>query len=682
MNSMEGGAGLEVTIRPVRDVVKLENGLSIKDLKNLKNNILKAQMAKLKEEKERRLKVAAYCRVSTLQEEQELSFQTQLAYFSFLVLSNPSWALAGIYADKGLSGTNTESRDDFKRMIEDAKHGKIDMIITKSISRFSRNVVDVLETIKTLNELDPPVICYFQKEGIKTNDPQSTLLLSLMAALAEDEIISLSNNITWGIKSFAKRGIITRTTDIYGYRITENREWNIVEEEAAVVRLMYRLYVSGKSIYEIIEHLNKKKIPSPNGNEYWDYNTIRSILASEKYIGDYIFQKTYTPDTVGSKPRVNRGQVPQYYIEEHHEPIVDKGIYEKAQEILNQNKRKITCEARKDGTAGRESYYQKFYCSECGGLISRNSSSSYDSKEGSAWRCRNSYKIVGSTCNIKRMILEQYLDYNFVLTLEAIKKSHEFRKMMEAYLESLDLKSRDLSHMNLLEEQIENLNQELYRAVDTQIQKDGQDTNQINQIISGIISLRQQLQVYWDRMEKLKRDRNRLEKLLKYCEKTKPISFKEFHHMRPRIKPGDSIYATTNNARNSSYIDPAGADYFPEDVFREQVISGTIDGDGRIKYKFAEGVEFGVDMIYEEYKKTFEKEKAKIQLEELLNSSEVMEMKELCKTAKTTKEIRTHLGIESNNSFDKRILKPLCKAGKLKQERGNTSNYWIYSWVE
>ena len=310
-----------------------------------------------------------------------------------------------------------------------------------------------------------------EKEGIKTNDPQSTLLLSLMAALAEDEIISLSNNITWGIKSFAKRGIITRTTDIYGYRITENREWNIVEEEAAVVRLMYRLYVSGKSIYEIIEHLNKKKIPSPNGNEYWDYNTIRSILASEKYIGDYIFQKTYTPDAVGSKPRVNRGQVPQYYIEEHHEPIVDKGIYEKAQEILNQNKRKITCEARKDGTAGRESYYQKFYCSECGGLISRNSSSSYDSKEGSAWRCRNSYKIVGSTCNIKRMILEQYLDYNFVLTLEAIKKSHEFRKMMEAYLESLDLKSRDLSHMNLLEEQIENLNQELYRAVDTQIQK-------------------------------------------------------------------------------------------------------------------------------------------------------------------------------------------------------------------
>ena len=183
-------------------------------------------------------------------------------------------------------------------------------------------------------------------------------------------------------------------------------------------------------------------------------------------------------------------------------------------------------------------------------------------------------------------------------------------------------------------------------------------------------------------MEKLKRDRNRLEKLIKYCEKRKPISFKGFHHMRPRIKPGDSIYATTNNARNSSYIDPAGEDYFPEDVFRKQVISGTIDSDGRIKYKFAEGVEFGVDMIYEEYKKTFEKEKAKIQLEELLNSSEVMEMKELCKTAKTTKEIRTHLGIESNNSFDKRILKPLCKAGKLKQERGNTSNYWIYSWVE
>jgi hypothetical protein len=183
-------------------------------------------------------------------------------------------------------------------------------------------------------------------------------------------------------------------------------------------------------------------------------------------------------------------------------------------------------------------------------------------------------------------------------------------------------------------------------------------------------------------MEKLKRDRKRLEKLLKYCEKMKPLSFREFHHMRPRIKTGDSIYMTTNNARKSSYMDPAGADYFPEDVFREQVISGTIDGDGRIKYKFAEGVEFGVDLTYEEYKELLEKEIEKIQFEELINSSEVMEMKEFCKEGKIPKEIRTHLGITSRMSFDKRILKPLYAAGKLKLERGKASNHWWYSWVE
>jgi DNA invertase Pin-like site-specific DNA recombinase len=673
---------IKSTIKPIKDVIKLEDGMTIRDLGNLKKNILKAKMANLKEEKEKKLKVAAYCRVSTLQEEQKLSFQTQLAYCNFYILCNPSWVLAGIYADKGVSGTKTEFRDDFNRMIEDAKQGKIDMIITKSISRFSRNVVDVLETIKILHDLDPPVSCYFQKEGLKSNDPQASILLSLMATAAQDEIISLSNNITWGIQSLAQRGIIIRITDIYGYHITKNREWHIVEEEAAVVRLMYQLYAAGKSIYKIIEHLNKKKIPSPNFNEYWDYNTIKQILASEKYIGDYNFQKTYTPSLVGSKPRVNRGQVPQYYIEKHHQPIVDKDIYKKVQKILTQNKREITWEARKGGTAGRELYYQKFYCRECGGLISRYRSSCYDSKEGSIWRCRNSYKIVSSTCNVTRTILEQYLDYNFVLTLGKIKKSNAFRNLMKDYFKFLELKPEEQKHMKFLEEQTEKLNQELYRAVDTQVQKNGQDANQINQITSDIINLRQRLQVYWDRMEKLKRDRERLEKLLNYCEKMKPLSFKKFHHMRPRIKPGDSIYMTTNNARNSSYMDPAGADYFPEDLFREQVISGTIDGDGRIKYKFAEGVEFGVDLTYEEYKELLEKEIEKIQFEELINSSEVIEMKEFCKEGKTPKEIRTHLGITSRMSFDKRILKPLYAAGKLKLERGKASNHWWYSWVE
>lgn len=533
-----------------------------------------------------------------------------------------------------------------------------------------------------LKILDLSPSTHGEKEGLKSNDPQASILLSLMATAAQDEIISLSNNITWGIQSLAQRGIIIRITDIYGYHISKNREWHIVEEEAAVVRLMYQLYAAGKSIYKIMEHLNRKKIPSPNCNEYWDYNTIKQILASEKYIGDYNFQKTYTPSLVGSKPRVNRGQVPQYYIEKHHQPIVEKDIYKKVQKILTQNKREITWEARKGGTAGRELYYQKFYCRECGGLISRYRSSCYDSKEGSIWRCRNSYKIVSSTCNVTRTILEQYLDYNFVLTLGKIKKSNAFRNLMKDYFKFLELKPEEQKHMKFLEEQTEKLNQELYRAVDTQVQKNGQDANQINQITSDIINLRQRLQVYWDRMEKLKRDRERLEKLLNYCEKMKPLSFKKFHHMRPRIKPGDSIYMTTNNARNSSYMDPAGADYFPEDLFREQVISGTIDGDGRIKYKFTEGVEFGVDLTYEEYKELLEKEIEKIQFEELINSSEVIEMKEFCKEGKTPKEIRTHLGITSRMSFDKRILKPLYAAGKLKLERGKASNHWWYSWVE
>jgi DNA invertase Pin-like site-specific DNA recombinase len=666
---------------PMRDVVVLERGLSIKDLGDLKKNILKNRMSQLKQEEKKKLRVAAYCRVSTEMDEQKLSLQTQLAYYNYKILSNPLWELAGIYADEGVSGTITEHRDDFNRMIEDAKKGKIDMIITKSISRFSRNVVDVLGTLKTLHELEPPCVCYFEKENLKSNDPNSSLILSLMATVAEEEIVSLSNSITWGVQSLAQRGTISRRTDMYGYTIDKNREWHIVEEEAEAVRLMYQLFIEGKNIFEIVEHLNELGIKSPKGSDYWNYNTIREILRNEKYLGDYEFQKYYTK-VAGSVRKANYGQVPKYYIEEHHQAIIDRETFENAQKVFEDRKRNPVKNERKDGTAGREIYYKKFTCAECGHVVARYRSTTYYSREGSAWRCFNSFQKLGSTCNVSISFDERYMDYCFVDTLRKIKTSEDFRHQIKAHLRKLDLTKKELQHKEHLEKQMEALNQELYKAVDTEIQKNGKNTQLINQITDDIIQLREQHYKYIERLEQLEEDKERLEKLLKYCEKMKPFSLKTFHNMRPRIKPGDSVYSKTNSARDVSYMDLEGEDHLPEEVFIEYVLSATIDKAGEIKFKFAEGAEFGSGLDYEKYKERFEKQKKKIQMEELLISAEVQEVKEFCKEYRKPKEIREHLGIKSEISYRKRIQEPLYKAGKLMTNDAKVTQLRMYRWAD
>jgi|GEM_PF-36968 len=661
------------------DVTKLENGLNIKDLDNLKHSILKAQYEQIK--KDKKLRVAAYCRVSTHMEEQKTSLQTQLAYYNYKIISTSNWELAGIYVDEGLSGKSTENRDSFNRMIKDACRGKIDMIITKSVSRFSRNVLDVLETVKLLNELEPPVPVYFEKEKIYSDDKSAGMLLSLMAVSAQDQVLALANNISWGLQNLAKRGIITRRTDMYGYTIDEDGSWFIVEDEAKVVREIFQLYMGGSEISDIILFLNRKGIKSPKGIDYWDPNTIRAMLRNEKYIGDYEYQRKYTVDTMTGKRRMNRGQVPKYYIEGHHIPIIEKHIYESVQKLIKENRREPVPDARKAGTAGRESYYQKFYCGECGAVMSRYGSSIYDSREGSKWRCNHSYRVVTLNCSAKTF-MEKYMDYNFVKTLEEIKRSKKFRALIRKSLSNLELTPSELEDKEMIEEQIEKLNQQLYNAVDMEVQKNGKDTNLINNITEKIIKLRERQLVYIQRLEKHEEEQERFKNLMKYCEKTYFISFRTFHNMRPRIQQGESLYLTSNAIKNSTYMDLDGVDHFPEEVFAEYVLSGSINQEGRIKFKFADDIEFGIKMSYEDYQQQFEEEKLKIQWEEFIHSEEVTKLKEFCKVPRKPIEIKEHLGISSNTSFYKRIKNPLQKAGLIELVDSKSNRNRKYKWID
>ena len=260
-------------------------------------------------------KEAAYARVSMQSERMLHSLSAQVSYYSGLIQKNPDWEYAGVYADDFISGTNTVKRDEFKRMLADCEAGKIDIILTKSISRFARNTVDLLETVRHLKDLGVEV--RFEKERIRSMDGDGELMLTILASFAQEESRSISDNVKWGIRKRMQNGIPNGHFRIYGYR-WEGDELVIVPEEAETVRRIYRAYLEGKSPSYIARQLSASGIPSPSGKANWRPETVKSILTNEKYKGDAVLQKTFCTDFLTKKFKANEGEVPQYYVENSH----------------------------------------------------------------------------------------------------------------------------------------------------------------------------------------------------------------------------------------------------------------------------------------------------------------------------------------------------------------------------
>ena len=278
--------------------------------------------------------VGAYCRVSTNLDVQKASLETQMAAYEKIIRDHPGWVLAGIYADKGLSGTSVNHRTEFQRMIADAKAGRINYILVKSISRFSRNTVDLLQYIRDLKKIG--VFVYFEKERIDTGKTDSEFMVSIFAAAAQEEIISLSNNMKVGRRMRFAQGE-TQWTHIYGY----NRGWEIVPEEAEVIRRIYDMYLSGSGLPEICDALSKDRIAVPTGEGRWASHTISCIIKNEKYKGACLMQKSYIKDPIRHEKVSNRDAlVPQYFKRDHHAPIVAAEDWEAANLILTMKDRK------------------------------------------------------------------------------------------------------------------------------------------------------------------------------------------------------------------------------------------------------------------------------------------------------------------------------------------------------
>ena len=271
----------------------------------------------------RKKNVAAYCRVSTEEEEQQSSYEAQCSYYTDLIMKNPEWNMAGIFADEGITGTSTKKREDFNRMIRKCRAGKIDLILTKSISRFARNTVDSLKYIRALKGMGIGII--FEKENINTLETDTELIITFMSAFAQSESESISANVRWGIRQAMKEGKVhVNFNRLYGYTVGEDGEPEIVPEQAEAIRLIFDRYLLGDSLRDIKEYLEVKGIPAPDGGVTWDTSRISGILENEKYAGDVLLQKTFKADMMSGKTVKNTGQLPMYLIENNHPAIIPR----------------------------------------------------------------------------------------------------------------------------------------------------------------------------------------------------------------------------------------------------------------------------------------------------------------------------------------------------------------------
>lgn len=363
-------------------------------------------------EKYKQLRVVAYCRVSTKQEEQLNSYETQKNYYTEKINEEPNWTLAGIFADKGITGTSIKKRDEFKKMIRLCRQGKVDMIITKSISRFARNTVDCLVYIRKLKEMGVDV--FFEEQGIHSTQPGAEFYITIYGSIAQSESENISANVKWGKEQSAREGKVPfHYKNFLGFRKGEDGRPEIVPEQAQVIQFIYDSFLSGDSIGGIKDKLEELRIPSPSGKAEWHYSTIQSILKNEKYKGDGIINKTYTEDCISKKVRLNNGERVKFYVENNHEGSISSERYALVQEELARRTSKP--KIKQKGTKTEQGKYSSKYaltellvCGECKTPYRRCTWTMKGQKK-IVWRCINRLDYGKKYCHKSPTIEESVL---------------------------------------------------------------------------------------------------------------------------------------------------------------------------------------------------------------------------------------------------------------------------------
>ncbi len=401
-------------------------------------------------------RVAAYCRVSTLLEQQESSFEAQKSYYTEMILSNPNWKMAGIYADDGISGTDMRKRDEFNRLLRDCEAGKIDLVLTKSISRFARNTADLLNAIRKLQA--KKIAVYFEKEHINTLENTGEMLVTILGSQAQEESRNLSENTHWGIvRRFENGEVIVNCSRFMGYTRNEDGELEIVPEEAEVVRLIFRLYLEGMSVAGIKRHLEGEGILTVTGRKNWNDVTIYHMLSNEKYMGDALLQKTYTADFLTKTRLKNNGEVRQYYITDNHEGIIPREIFHAVQleKKRRAERRKSTVTRRaKEKKKGYSSKYilsNLLVCGECGQPYRRLTWTRNGVKR-IVWRCASRAEHGTKYCQHSATLDEESLQRAVMQAIRKVARDAEFGGILQhnitlvigQYADSLDSGNNEL----------------------------------------------------------------------------------------------------------------------------------------------------------------------------------------------------------------------------------------------
>lgn len=362
-------------------------------------------------------RTVAYIRVSTDKDEQLNSYENQMDYYPKFIDENQNWTFTGLYSDEGLSATSTAKRDGFKQLVEDGLSGMFDLVVTKSISRFARNTVDTLNAVRKLKAAGVEV--YFEKEDLFSFDGKDEFMLTLLSSLAQDESRSISENTTWGIrKQMADGKYHMPYAHFLGYKKGENTKPVIVEDEAVVVRRIFRMFLQKHSIGSIAKTLMAENIPSPAGKARWLPGTIGSILKNEKYRGSALLQKKYTPDFITKKQIENQGELPQYWVENGHSAIVSPAVFAKTQQRLAE-----TSVMRMNMDCGFLS--NMVFCDKCGARFGRKIIGNYanpNKYKHTVWRCAQTYQQ-SKLCRMPHLY-EEVAAFVFNQTLLQLLSSH------------------------------------------------------------------------------------------------------------------------------------------------------------------------------------------------------------------------------------------------------------------
>ena len=494
-------------------------------------------------------KVAGYARVSIDFEEQLTSYAAQVDYYTKYIQKREDWEFVKVYTDEGISATSMAHRDGFNQMIADALDGKIDLIITKSVSRFARNTVDSLTTVRKLKEKNVEV--YFEKENIYTLDSKGELLITIMSSLAQEESRSISENVTWGHrKRFADGKVSLPYKRFLGYRKGADGLPEIVPEEAEIVQQIYKQFLEGKSYYAIAKNLTDRGIPTPAGKEQWHIRTIGSILTNEKYKGSALLQKKFTVDFLTKKTKVNEGEVPQYYIEESHPAIISPEEFELVQAEMAKRKQL----GRK--FSGNDIFSAKIICGDCGGFFGAK-----------VWHSNSKYRRVIWQCNQKfsQNCTTPHL-YEDEIKMRFLTAFASFFQQRDLVLETCQMLIDDLSDTTLLDLRIEKTSREMNAVAAVtkkhiaQNAETEQDQEEYDQKYHALVQQYEKLQQQFIKLQQERAARiSRMDTL---------------HHFLETI----------------SAI-PQVLDSFDEELWRTTIEKVTVFHDGKMIFQFIDGTE-------------------------------------------------------------------------------------------